>query len=897
MSAPIIWNGNYAKLLKDQLKLGDTASVLTGTDDPSLVAKDAPKGSVYLNVSNGKLYVKQDAGSSTNWTYLISSSEKASSNGVATLDGSGKVPLSQLNLNAVQYRGLWDASVVPHGSPALVDGVGTAGDEYQVSVAGTRNLGSGNIVFAVGDRVVYNGTIWQNAGASAGVSSFNGRVGAVTPASNDYTWAQVDKTTSNITGITNRSHSDLQNLSSDDHTQYVLATGTRAFTGVVGGIDPTSSTHLSTRNYVDNGLSGKQNTLTPGSISESTSSILTITNGSSSTIGPNVTVQVKQASASQSGYLSSTDWSTFNGKQNTLSLGNLTSSTPIASTDGTGAVIGSGVAFSWNPTADVTFNSHKLTNVTEVDAPASTSLVLKPQDTYYSTFFQMGTTRQFQLSNRTDWSAGAENTVSFYKTGTAGAGSSTEYNFYGDGTGTAVGGTVRIRILNTSSTPGSSSNAISIDNNYGGNTGQPQIQWSTINYLNMNGQYLRFVSGSGSIHCVTDGALSVGDLQGAGQRWSTAYLKTSVEIATKLSTNETGTLKIGSNTSSQNNTITGDYTNGLTLAPMDSLSVWISGATPTLKFTDSTNTTSVSMSTKYRMDFQGANFTDGTSDNAWRFRAGTGSSNLSSSLYVTSPNATYGVCIRGSGGADFTGAVRGNGKLVLGSAADYSSDWDQLVLTNSASVPKTWFTTGTGSSAQILFSNGGMNAESAVHVGSDGVQTSAGSFYRPRSMSIGTAGSGIYGLYIGTKYGSSETGRISLGTDGSQNYNTITGDSTNGITLTPIDSKSVIISGSISFKRKGLVAGDFPYTALGSDCILGVTDTAAPRTITLPTSTGIAPGFILQIKDESGAAETNNITVQRNGSDTIDGTTSIPISVNYGALKLYTDGAGHWFSL
>jgi hypothetical protein len=72
-----------------------------------------------------------------------------------------------------------------------------------------------------------------------------------------------------------------------------------------------SSTDWSTFN-------GKQAALTPGSISETTSSILTISNGTSSTVGPNTTIEVKQSSSSQSGYLSSTDWSTFNGKQAAL---------------------------------------------------------------------------------------------------------------------------------------------------------------------------------------------------------------------------------------------------------------------------------------------------------------------------------------------------------------------------------------------------------------------------------------------------------------------------------------------------------------------------------------------------------------------------------------------------
>ena len=62
-------------------------------------------------------------------------------------------------------------------------------------------------------------------------------------------------------------------------------------------------------------FNGKQNALTFGNLTEATSSVLTISGGSGSVIGTGTSIQVKQASAGQSGFLSSTDWSTFNGKQ------------------------------------------------------------------------------------------------------------------------------------------------------------------------------------------------------------------------------------------------------------------------------------------------------------------------------------------------------------------------------------------------------------------------------------------------------------------------------------------------------------------------------------------------------------------------------------------------------
>lgn len=83
-------------------------------------------------------------------------------NGISTLDGSGLVPVSQLPYSAIAYQGTWDAQT---NTPTLTDGSGTAGDFYFVSVAGTQNLGSGNITFDVGDIVIYSSTgVWQKVG-------------------------------------------------------------------------------------------------------------------------------------------------------------------------------------------------------------------------------------------------------------------------------------------------------------------------------------------------------------------------------------------------------------------------------------------------------------------------------------------------------------------------------------------------------------------------------------------------------------------------------------------------------------------------------------------------------------------------------------------------------------
>jgi hypothetical protein len=79
--------------------------------------------------------------------------------------------------------------------------------------------------------------------------------------------------------------------------------------------------------------------------------------------------------------------------------------------------------------------------------------------------------------------------------------------------------------------------------------------------------------------------------------------------------------------------------------------------------------------------------------------------------------------------------------------------------------------------------------------------------------------------------------------------------------------------------------------------LLAVTDTSAVRTITLPAANAWPPGSELLVKDEGGSAGTNNITIQRAGTDTLDGGTSTTIAANYGTKRFYTDGSTKWFSV
>ena len=84
------------------------------------------------------------------------------------------------------------------------------------------------------------------------------------------------------------------------------------------------------------------------------------------------------------------------------------------------------------------------------------------------------------------------------------------------------------------------------------------------------------------------------------------------------------------------------------------------------------------------------------------------------------------------------------------------------------------------------------------------------------------------------------------------------------------------------------------YTAKAGDRLIGV-NRAGVVTITLPTAQ-LRAGRTYTLKDESGAATTNNITVATAGSETIDGAATDTIAENYGSKTYYSDGS-NWFTM
>jgi len=86
-----------------------------------------------------------------------------------------------------------------------------------------------------------------------GSRGFTGTVSGIAPTDNAHltTKQYVDSGIATLSGSIPYEHDELLGLGDDDHTQYILVDGSRAFTGTVGGITPTADDHLTTKQYVD----------------------------------------------------------------------------------------------------------------------------------------------------------------------------------------------------------------------------------------------------------------------------------------------------------------------------------------------------------------------------------------------------------------------------------------------------------------------------------------------------------------------------------------------------------------------------------------------------------------------------------------------------------------------
>ena len=183
-------------------------------------------------------------------------------------------------IGALNYKGSWDAST---NTPTLTSSVGTKGDYYVVSVAGTTNL-NGIALWSVGDWATFNGSIWQKIDGSTSeafvtitVTSLTGYMYAN---NNSPVTASTTIPVANVTGAV-------------PNTVNIIAgtnlTGGGALTGNVTINNPYNGTVTSVA--TGTGLTGGPITAS-GTISIATTGVTAATYGSASAV-PQVTVNAQ----------------------------------------------------------------------------------------------------------------------------------------------------------------------------------------------------------------------------------------------------------------------------------------------------------------------------------------------------------------------------------------------------------------------------------------------------------------------------------------------------------------------------------------------------------------------------------------------------------------------------
>lgn len=193
--SPVTSSGTLTGSLNTQVANSVWAGPASGPDAAptfrSLVSADIPSlSAIYLPLAGGTMsgainmggnnINNMAAGTSTGQALVWD--QIGAANGIAALDGSGKVPYAQLPSALMTYKGAWDPTDSVN-TLTFLDASPLNGDVFRASVDGVAVVGNGAVTgtqFYAGDFAIYNGTAWQRSPLADGVVSVNGATGAVT---------------------------------------------------------------------------------------------------------------------------------------------------------------------------------------------------------------------------------------------------------------------------------------------------------------------------------------------------------------------------------------------------------------------------------------------------------------------------------------------------------------------------------------------------------------------------------------------------------------------------------------------------------------------------------------------------------------------------------------------
>jgi len=197
-------------------------------------------------------------------------------------------------------------------------------------------------------------------------------------------------------------------------------------------------------------------------------------------------------------------------------------------------------------------------------------------------------------------------------------------------------------------------------------------------------------------------------------------------------------------------------------------------------------------------------------------------------------------------------------------------------------------------------------------VGGSGLIAGTDPGYKIYAGSPGTNGYAGFGSFAVNASGIPNTSYSTTGTTIPNlsylgtNYAPLASPTFTGVPAVPTPSSNINTTQAVNgawvntyYQAKGALPGRTPisdvnYTQLSTDYLMAYTTLTAARTVTLIV---ITDKQTIMVKDESGNAATDNITINAPSGKTIDGASSITINTAYGFKKLYyVASSGNYFT-
>ena len=328
-SATGVWEDEAVSIFKT-IAVAGQSSVVADTYDDTLTLAAGTNVSITTDATTDTITIN----STDQFVGTVTSVATTAPITGGTITATGTIGITQSGAAADGYLSSTDWNTFNSKEPALTKGNLTEATSSVLTITGGTGavIGSGTTIQVSQATTTTSGflssTDWNTFNNKQGTITLTttGTTGAATFISNtlnipNYADQFVGTVTSVAALTIGTTGTDLSSTVVDSTTTPVITlnvpTASAANRGALSSADWTT-------------FNSKEPALTKGNLTEATSAVLTITGGTGAVIGTGTSIQVAQSGVSTSGFLSSTDWNTFNGKQNALTF-----SVPLVNTSGT----------------------------------------------------------------------------------------------------------------------------------------------------------------------------------------------------------------------------------------------------------------------------------------------------------------------------------------------------------------------------------------------------------------------------------------------------------------------------------------------------------------------------------------------------------------------------------